>query len=56
MYQQENIGHFHSRYTLLQLLTTLQELCQMLDDTFAIYPQAILAVHTTEGVTQKVPG
>lgn len=34
-------GHFHPRYTVLQMLQTLQELCEMLNDKFAGYPASI---------------
>jgi hypothetical protein len=41
--EQEVAGHFHPRYTVPQLLTTAQELCQTLEDKFAGYPHSILA-------------
>ena len=41
--EQEITGHFAPRYTLLQLLATVQELCQMLEDKFGTYPHSILA-------------
>jgi hypothetical protein len=41
--EQEITGHFHPRYTVSQLLTTTQELCQMLEDKFGAYPHSILA-------------
>ena len=40
--EEEITGHFHPQYTVLQMLGTLQELCQMLDDKFAPYPHSIL--------------
>jgi hypothetical protein len=39
---EEIVGHFHPQYTVLQMLGTVQELCQMLEDKFAIYPHSIL--------------
>lgn len=41
--EQEITGHFHPRYTVPQMLTTTQELCQMLEDKFAAYPHPIVA-------------
>ena len=35
-------GHFDPRYTMLQLLATAQEMCEMLNDKFASYPHSIL--------------
>jgi hypothetical protein len=41
--EQEVAGHFHPHSTVLQLLTTTLELCQMLEDKFGAYPHSILA-------------
>lgn len=41
--EQEITGHFHPRYTVAQMLTTTQELCQMLEDKFAAYPHPIVS-------------
>lgn len=41
--EEEVSGHFHPRYTVLHMLGTLQELCQLLDDKFAGYPATILS-------------
>jgi hypothetical protein len=46
--EQEVAGHFRPRYTVLQVLTTTQELCQMLEDKFAAYPHSILAADACE--------
>jgi hypothetical protein len=40
--QDEITAHFHPQYTVLQMLGTLQELCQLLEDKFAAYPHSIL--------------
>jgi hypothetical protein len=39
---QEVSGHFHPRYTVPQMLSTTQELCQLLEDKFGAYPHSIL--------------
>ena len=39
--EQDITGHFHPRYTVPQILTTVQELCQMLEDKFGLYPHPI---------------
>ncbi len=40
--EQEIQGHFHARYTVPQMLATMQELCEMLEDKFAGYPATVL--------------
>jgi hypothetical protein len=40
---EEVSGHFQPRYTVVQMLETLQELCEMLDDKFAGYPGSIVS-------------
>jgi hypothetical protein len=39
---QEITGHFHPGYTVPQILSTTQGLCQMLEDKFAAYPHSVL--------------
>lgn len=39
---QDITGHFHPGYTVPQILSTTQGLCQMLEDKFAAYPHSIL--------------
>ena len=41
--EQDIFGHFRPQCTVPQVLTTTQELCEMLDDKFALYPHSILA-------------
>jgi hypothetical protein len=36
-------GQFQGQQTVMQLLATTQELCQMLDDKFGAYPYSILS-------------
>ena len=40
--EEEITAHFQPQYTVLQMLGTLQELCQMLEDKFGAYPHSIL--------------
>jgi hypothetical protein len=40
--EEEITAHFQPHYTVLQMLGTLQELCQMLEDKFGAYPHSIL--------------
>ncbi|MEE8302673.1 MAG: hypothetical protein V3S24_09590 [Candidatus Tectomicrobia bacterium] len=39
---QDVSGHFDPRYTVPRTLTTTQELCEMLEDKFGLYPHSIL--------------
>ena len=39
--EEEITAHFHPQHTVLQMLGTLQELCQLLEDKFAAYPHSI---------------
>ncbi len=41
--EQEVAGHFHPQHTMPQRLMIVQELCQMLDDKFGAYPDAIVS-------------
>ncbi len=40
--EQDVAGHFKPDHTVFEQLTIIQELCQMLDDKFGLYPYAIL--------------
>jgi hypothetical protein len=40
--EEEITAHFQPHATVLQMLGTLQELCQMLEDKFGAYPHSIL--------------